>query len=337
MATTSLQAIRSKVRRITRSPSEAQLSTTQLDDYINTAVLYELPYELRLFPLRKPFTFYTQPNVDTYSTNTTDVNNALYDFKNKYVAVHPPVFFAGVEGLFTQQREVFYGYYPQTNWVQDTQNRGDGSPGPFTGTLTGFPVLQNNVIFTCLDTSGTGMTLVDYPVSNIIGALGKVNNTEDLSTFPYGQINYITGVYTVTFYNNTQTQAPVYSETIYYQPAYPRAMLYFNDTFTIRPVPDKVYAIQIEVEARPTELLDVDQSPELNQWWQYIAMLASRMIFEDRMDAESIALLMPMLKHQENLVVRTSAAQYVNERSVTIYTQGKIYGWGGWGAAGWPM
>ena len=101
MADSSLAAIQDKVRRITRSPSEAYLTDAQLNQYINTFVLYDFPSEIRLFNLRQVFTFYTDPYVDTYSTNTVDTLSPLYNFKNKYISVHPPLFMAGVQCFYT--------------------------------------------------------------------------------------------------------------------------------------------------------------------------------------------------------------------------------------------
>src|SRR5690348_11516343 len=127
MASSTLQAIRTKVRRLTRTPSLSQLSNAQLDEYINTFILFDFPEHLRLFSLRSVLTFYTQPGVDVYETNTTDTTNPLYNFKNKYIAVHPPLFLAGVQGYFTQYRDVFYGFYPQTKNIAQTQLFGDGT------------------------------------------------------------------------------------------------------------------------------------------------------------------------------------------------------------------
>ena len=335
MADSTLAAIHEKVRRITRTPSMAQLTDAQLDQYINTFVLYDFPSNIRLFPLRTLLTFYTQPNVDTYSTNTTVVTDPLYNFKNKYIAIHPPVFIAGIQSFYTQWRDVFYGYFPQTNTIADTQLRGNGTAGPFTGTLIGHPVLQNSLNFNCLDANGTSMIIVDYPVSNVLGALGIPGQPQTLPS-PYGQIDYVTGDFTVNFPNPTANMATIWSESITYMPGKPTAILYYNDQFTIRPVPDKTYTVQFEVDIRPTELINTTDIPELEQWWQYIAWGAAKKIFEDRLDYESLNMMMPSFKEQERLCLRTTLTQQANERTVTIYTQGKNFGFFGWGGSGWP-
>lgn len=330
MALSTLVAIREKVRKITRSPSSALLTDAQIDEYVNTVLQYDLPSQLRLFNLRTNLTFYTQPNVDVYQTNTVVTTDPLYNFKNRYIAVHPPVFLAGIQGFYTQWRDEFYGYYPQTNTIADTQLRGDGTTGPFTGTLFATPVLQNNVNFNVLNAAGTAMILVDTPTSNVLGTLGIPNGPAT------GTINYITGAFTLNFPANTQTGAPIMSETIPYQAGKPIAMLYYEDKFTIRPVPDKVYSIQIEADIRPTELLAANQSPQLEQWWQYIALFASKKVFEDKLDYESVQQMMPTFKEQEAMVLSRTLTQQVNEGTKTIYNQGKTYGFGFWNWGSWP-
>lgn len=333
MAGTTLSDIRTKVRRITRTPDVNQLSNTDLDQYINTYILYDLPSSLRLFNLRTNLTFYTQPNVDVYETNTTDPNDPLFNFKNRYIAVHEPVFLAGIQGFYTQYRNTFYGYFPQTNSIAQTGLFGDGTTGPFVGTLSAIPVLRDNVFFNTLDASGNGMILVDFPIAGTqTGILAQPND----SGTPLGSINYVTGAYTLNFPANTVANTPIFSDTIPYQPGKPYSILYYDDKFTIRPVPDNVYSIQIEADIRPTELLATNQSPDLEQWWQLVAYGASLKIFQDRMDTDSAAQIFPEFQRQERMALRTTLTQQVNMRTQTIFTQNQwgIGGWGFWG--NWP-
>jgi len=55
VVSSNLQTIQQKVRRLTRSPSEAQLTDAQLNQYINTFVLYDFPEQIRTFNLLKDF------------------------------------------------------------------------------------------------------------------------------------------------------------------------------------------------------------------------------------------------------------------------------------------
>ena len=339
MANSTLAAIQQKVRRLTRSPSLQQLSDADLNQYINTFILYDFPEHLRLFSLRTTLTFYTQPFIDVYETNTTDPNNPLYNFKNKYITVHPTIYIAGRPVFWTQYRDIFYGNYPQTNFVFNTRFIGNGTQGPFASNLEQFPVLQNSVLFTALDIDGAAMQVIDYPFDNVLGALGIPGVPQTIPS-PYGQINYQTGAYTVTFPANTMNSDSnvIYGEGIFYQPGLPISCLYFDNKFTLRPVPDKSYVVQLEADIRPTELIQTTDVPQIEQWWQFIAYGAAKKIFEDRMDLDSVALITPEFQAQMDMVNRTNLVQQANERTVTIYTVGKNYGWGfGWNGSNWPF
>ncbi len=352
MALAQLSNIREAVRQYTRSPSEAQLSTQQLDDFINMALLYDFPSDLRLFSLRTTLNFYTQPGVDTYQTNTTDPLDPLYNFKNKYITIHPQVFMAGVPASFTQYRDVFYGQWPQTNAVVNTGLAGNGTQGPFTGIVntaaqnnlpTGLSsprILQKSVIFTALDTNATAMVLVDYPVSNTTGALGLPGQPQTLPS-PYGQIDYWTGNYTLNFPNPTANSSnaipdPITVEYVPYVAGKPIAMLYFNNIMTIRPVPNMAYLVQLEADIRPTELVSSTDTPDIDQWMEYIALGASLRILARRVDTETYAQLEPLWKNEQNRVNRTSLMQTANMRTQTIYTVGRSNTWG-WFGSNWPF
>ena len=344
MADATLQAIKTKVRRLTRSPSLAQLSDEDLDQYINTFILYDFPEHLRLFSLRSTLTFYTQPGVDVYSTSTNPLD-PLFNFQNLYIAVHPPAYIAGIQAGYTQWRDVFYGQWPQTNQIQNTLILGDGTSGPFTGQINAYSppqpptntqnngILQNSVLFSCLDANGNAMIIVDYPTSNVLGALGQPNQPQTIPS-PYGQINYVTGQFTVTFPNPTAVSGtipnPLWAEYVPYISGKPISILYYNNEFILRPVPDKAYSVQVEVDIRPTELLVNTQVPQIEQWWQWIAYGCAKKIFEDRMDLDSVQMILPEFQMQMAMVNRTSLTQNANERTVTIYTQGRSWGWG-WG------
>jgi hypothetical protein len=339
MADSTLNAIRSKVRLVTHSPSTAQITDAQIDQYINTFMLYDFPEQLRLFSMRTTLQFYTQPYVDTYETNTTNPLDPLYNFRNKYTAIHQPVYLAGVPGFLTQDRAYFYSVWPQTHTIYDTTLRGNGTAGPYIGSVAAgspTPILQGSVTLTTTDLLGNSLILKDYAQAGTpqVGFLG-IPGQDPLSILPYGFINYITGQFNATFSANVPAANPIYGESIPYQPAKPIAILYYDNQFVIRPVPDMTYVISVEADIRPTELLASIQIPDEEQWWQYVALGASIKIFQDRFDMDSVNLIWPEFQRQEDMVGRKSLAQYANERAKTLYTQPKTFG-AGWFMTNWP-
>ncbi len=124
----------------------------------------------------------------------------------------------------------------------------------------------------------------------------------------------------INFSNITAPGQPITSQTVPMALARPQAMCFWSNQFILRPVPDQPYPINMEVYKRPDSLLQLNQDPKLQQYWQYIAYGAALKIFQDRSDTDSAALIFPEFKHQEMLVQRRSWVQYANEQVGTIYT-----------------
>ena len=304
MADSTLAAIRKKVRRLTRTPSEQQLSNADIDEYINTFILYDLPQTIRLFSLRKTLTFYTDPNVDVYETNAI-VGDPLENFENKYTAVYTPIYVAGYEACLYQSEAGFYEAYPLTNNIS-TETTGNGVIVNFAGTLSNVPIVSNRVVFNSIDANNNGLELHD-------DGLGV------LSGDGVGTIDYITGAYTLAWTVAPASGKNINSLTVPYTAARPDTVLYFNNKFTVRPIPDQVYPIQVEVDVRPNELLATGTSPDLEQWSQLISYGAAKKVFEDRGTLEDVQAILPELKNQEILVLRRSNAQVSQNRTDTIY------------------
>lgn len=369
---TTLSAIRQKVRRLTLAPMPAQLSDADLDNFINTFVVYDFPEQLRTFNLRTPFTFFTNPGQDVYPTdiasfgiNPAAVNNPLYNFQNKYLTIHPPAYAAGYQIMFTQSREQFFGIYPLLNAISSIGVSGDGATIAFTGVINtqqsivppglvqNLQLIQNNVLFSSVGNAGQGLALADVPVIDINGNPTTDGNLYDVNSAAYATakatpptvviaantINYITGVFSITFPSAPAQGIAINSQTIPTQQSIPQAMLFYNNQFTLRPVPDQPYRIQFDVYQRPAALLDAGQSPELEEYWQYISYGASRKILQDRMDMDTLVLIEPEFKAQENLCLRRTLVQLSNNRTSTIYAEniGTGMGCNGWGGTNFPL
>lgn len=370
--TSTLSAIETKVRRLTRSPSTAQLSQSDLDNYINTFIVYDFPEHLRMFNLRTTFNFWCNPYQDVYNTDIFSFGGAsdaeqndLYNFQNLYLSVHDPVYIAGYQSFYTQSPEQFYGIYPRTNNIQSIGPVGDGMTTTFTGFIpilsgsivpnsaqAGACLVKGNVLFSSVDINSNGLSLVDVPILDSVtgnptvwGNLyvpGQQPSTPPLGVAPYtpmvggapnsdNYVNYVTGQFTITFPTAPMNGSLINSQTIPQIVSLPQALLYYDNQFIVRPVPDQPYQINIEAYSRPTALLSENQSPQLEEWWQYIAYGAAKKILEDRMDMETVQLILPEFNKQQRMCSRRSIVQYTNERVATIYTDQVNIGSNNWG------
>lgn len=320
-----LQQIKEKVRKITRSPSTSLLSEAQLEEYINTFVLYDFPEHLRLFYFKTTLTFFTIPFVDTYATDSVP---GLEDFKNRYLTIHPPVYVAGRIIYLSQSRSEFFAAWPLNEALLQI-GAGNGIITNYSGVLqTGAraPVLQNQVSFTSVDSNLSPITVYDVPQSGN-NTIGDLYTNTDPSVLA-GTINYVTGVYSFTFPAPPGPGAVIQAQVKPYQPSIPVSMLFYDTKFTFRPVPDRAYRVEMDAYIRPTELLNDAQEPGLQEFWQYIALGAAKKVFEDRMDMESVQQIMPAYEEQENLVHRRTIVQRTNERTATIYVANPMSGRG---------
>jgi hypothetical protein len=332
MADSTLAAIRTKVRRLTLSPSPNQLSDADIDQYVNTFIQYDFPEHLRLFNLRQKYTFYTSPGVDVYQSNEI-INDPLFEFQQNFLTVHPPVYVDGVEINMTQSESELFRWYPK-NRSDMTLTIGDGVSTTYTGFINSLNsplsqfnsqninILRNYVTITSADAVNNAIVMQDTPYNGATGYLYPPNTYPDLTMPPDANntINYLTGQYTVTFPTAPAAGQNINAHVFYYQPARPTIVMYFQNQFTFRPVPDQAYPVDIEVYVRPTQLLAAGQSPQLEEWWQYIAAMSSKKILEDRRDTDSVNRILPLCKEQELLVLRRTIVQNTNERVATIYT-----------------
>ncbi|NGX57245.1 MAG: hypothetical protein K940chlam3_00131 [Chlamydiae bacterium] len=315
-----LTRIRTKVRRLTASPSESQITTQEVDDYINTFFLFDMPELLRLFNLKDIYEFYTDPNVEAYPFP-----------RNEFIDITQPIYIAGYDSFYTQSREQFYRIYPQQEFEQ-TVATGDGVTNSFSFTLNNTPVLRG--ISYAPDTTVFSQVFVSFTDAGGTSIMGRDNGTggfvnEDGGTALIGAINYVTGAVTnLAFESVPPNTAAITAQYVSYEASRPQAILFFNDTFILRPLPDKAYKVSMEVQKRPTALLAADGNPELEEWWQFLAYGSAKKILEDRQDSTSIKNIMPAFKEQQRLVLRRTTQQLAQERTSTIYSEQtqSIYG-----------
>jgi len=352
-----LDNIRQMVRFLTKSPSQALLTDAMIDQWVNVFLLYDFPEHLRLFELHSTFSWYCQPNIDTYLTDKTiPVNDPLYNFQNTYITVNPPIYVAGYQASYSQSREQFYRMWPQVGSITQV-NAGNGATLAYTGTVTagsnpgspGAPILRNYVLFSSVDVNGMGLQKIDQPILDAV--TGQQTNygrlivptptpppplsltapyTTDINFPSTDFINYLTTQYAVSFATAPAVGVPINAQVYQYVPSRPLSLLWYDNKFIVRPVPDQPYQITMEVYKRPTELIVSTQEPTMEQHWQYIAYGTARKILQLRFDYDSVQLIEPEFRKQQELVLNRTVVQNTTQRVATIYSQQSDLG-GGWG------
>ena len=341
-----LQDIRNKVRRITGKPSPSQITDSQIDAYVNTFYIYDMPEHLRLQNLRVNYQFLTSANIP------------VYDFpKELYLTIMPPVFIAGYQSFMTQSREAFFRINPELNLLQQSVATGNGTNGPYTFTLGATPILRGfkrnppgafaqpsvtypstpvaslnwNVVISAEDAVGTSYSLVDEGTSATNPNIGNLWDPSDIITataIPRGSINYLTGAVTATFASSIPSGNQINIQYVPYVPSRPQSAVFYQDQISLYPIPDQAYTVSFECYAYPTALADSSSTPpgapnvpQLAEWWQMLAYGAADKYFADNGDMENLTKFRPLLEEQMKLCLRRTIVQQTSERVSTIYSE----------------
>jgi hypothetical protein len=153
-----------------------------------------------------------------------------------------------------------------------------------------------------------------------------------------GTVNYVTGRMSFILPSGVSLAAGTLLtvRVSQYQPGRPYSLMFWNNEFTVRPVPKEIHKIEIETYLTPCQFLETNQDPILNQWAQYIAYGAAREILRERQDMEGVANLEEGFLRQEALVLERQGVEEINQRNTTIYSSTvQTQGWNNGFGVGW--
>jgi len=294
VSTWTLSDIRNMVRDLTGSPSTDQLSDSQINTFINNYYTFTMPFELKEQINLQPLNFTTVSNIDVYS------------FPGAFLTDQPMAYADGFPLIFYQDRDIFFQDWPQ-QYTSDSVAAGDGVTQTFSGTTQAFPIISGTYFIT----DGT-QVLSDSQVLNNPSVPYIYNLTGDGS----GTINIVTGAFSATF-----TAAPASTSTIYdkyqgYEPARPQGVLFYNNVFTFRPIPDQVYAITMQGYINQIQLTNDADTPLLTEWGELIAYGAAIEIFSRRGDLQAVNNYYALLKRYENVALGRFVQQFEAVQSV---------------------
>jgi hypothetical protein len=140
------------VRRLIKSPSNAQITDDLIIDYINRFWLMDMDARLQLFDLKTKYQFQTTPGIDQYNmplynVQTEPGNQTIASFP-VYQGFSQTCYANGVQIPFYTQREGFWNVWP--NYIQSLNPEfyGDGSTTTFQLNLPYFPAIPGHVDMT---------------------------------------------------------------------------------------------------------------------------------------------------------------------------------------------
>lgn len=298
-----LANIRQLVRDLTGRPSTDQITDTELDTRINDYYLFTMPFELKEQITNQFLQFKTTPGQDVYS------------FPGGYFTDSPGAYADGFPLVFYQDPDIFYQDWPQQYAVENIAT-GTGAIANFTGGLQNPPVQIASLFITSNDPTGTqgqllladtnSTTSPDFPTGTLTG-----DGT--------GTINYLTGAYNITFDTNPVDSAVIYAKYIGYSGNRPQGVLFFNNQFTLRPIPDQDYQIQMQGYVQPTTLSLTTDTPLQEEWGFVIGYGAALDVFARTGDINSYNELYPLFKRMENIALGRTIQQYSVQQGVARF------------------
>lgn len=381
--------MRTKVRRLTASPSSSQLTDDQIDEAVQTAYVQELPADVKSEFFKEVVEVYLEPNQDRYALAgevNTPSNPDANTSGNVYESIREPVHVEGRRARFYKDRGQFYADWPRTATL-DTSLEGDGSTTSFSVTLSA-PTLQKEIVIgtkvggqtlrlkdggdgviynteqvstegevagvdvtgaptivvTTKEphglTDGTSVTFANLSGTTELNGNSYVIANSTATTFEvtqagasaytgggtftatnvfYGSVDYATGEVALTFPIAPDSAEAINIWYYAYTAGRPYAVLYWKNEVIVRPVPDKVYRVELEAYKYPDQFTTDNDTPVLKQWWQWLAIAASVIILSERQDMEGIKNLAPMLERQERLIRNRKANEEIGQRNATIY------------------
>jgi len=343
-----------KARKLTGSTNSFQITDEQIVQYMNSFYSYDLPAKFRSLKLKDFYTFTTVQGQAVYPFNSeiyTTVEMPCYINNRETKLYNDPWNFYGVNFNWQNGPETFatgtgaVGPYNGFTIAQNLLPSVNNDPGPQSNPSLYFPQsrVQNILIAVnidylntiCVTDDGQGNLIEIFQTNNTAQTQFGWNyyrnyyDTSGVSLTPVGTINYQTGeISNLSFSQVVPQGTPI---NISYNPKVlqmPLAILFFQNQFTLAPVPDQGYTVQLTAYRSPIKaILAEDQTgnPELSEWWEILAVGAAKKIFEDRLDSDGVIFIDKMLKERYDIIETRTYAQIGSRQIYTIYTDQVTY------------
>lgn len=354
------------VRRIIKTASDQVMSDALIIDYISRFYTTDVPARLQLFELKTKYNFLTQPLVDQYNapyypqvTAPGSVTIAPYPI---YQMFEQPVLCDGATISLLTDRNSYVNVYPNFYTNEESDVTGNG------GTTYSFTTINNPIVRANIDVNGqivmdnnaaipypslnsgfyisaqdTNNNLIvlqdvgpDYPTASPTGDANtgnlmlQSNLQAGLSTVS-GTVNYDTGVVTsANFGVAIPSGNTIQVKYVSFAAGRPGLCIFFNNTLTLRPVPDISYLIEMDAYLTPAAFLSSAAALTFGYMAEYLARGAARKILSDTGDWDQFDRYEGLFREQEMLVVRRTDRQRSVSRTPTIFTDAGNQSGFGW-------
>ena len=339
MTVGTLQDIIEKIREVSASGNSLQVTDTKIIKYINSYYLYDFPNDLRILKLKDVYTFNTIQGVDTYPFNF-----------DHWSTVEAPAYCGKVQITLFQDKMTFYGYNFNTQQLE-TFDMGDGTAGPYSGTTQASPIIKsvNNNPIVDTQTANTSVFPAGYPPNFVQNNISRIQNilisantatsslhvTDDGAgnligdCLAGGTIDYQTGaIANLTFTSSVPDDNDIniqYTQAVLSQPY---NILFFQNQFVLRPVPDQSYTIEITAYRQPSQALlgtnststpDLNGRPEQFDWWELLAFGVAKKLYQDRLDTDGVQMMEAFLQEKISEARTRTYGQLGSRQINTIY------------------
>ena len=351
-----------KTRKLTGSSNAFQVTDSYIVQQMHSFYSYDMPAKFRSLNLKDIYTFTTNIGQDVYPFNSElyiTVKQPCYCSKREIRLFNDPWNFYGVN--YNWQQFTYFAY-------------GNGTTGPYTGFTTASPLIGSvnndpgpqtvpnlffpqgrvqNILITAnvIGPNGIGETqnVTDDGQGNLIQIFQTSNSTNQEYGWTYyrqyasstpatpgnATINYQTGEITgLIFAQDIPQGTPIQIQYNPKQFSIPLAIMFYQDQFTLAPVPDAGYTIELTCYRQPIQALlalDMSGNPELSEWWEILAVGAAKKIFEERLDSDGVMFIDKMLRERYDIIETRTYAQIGQERINTIYTDQLTHNYGSGG------
>lgn len=293
-----------EVRTLIQFSNQSNMPDSTILKYLNRWWQISLPQGFTHFALKSEYSFMTVQGQCNYAFPI-----------ELYLNETGIVYCDGLPMKFYQDPNAFANLY-NTNRTNTTTAVGNGTGGNYSGTLLSAPlisgfsdafgVLHSQVFFSTKASIGTPITVYDDGLGGLQGD-------------GVGSIDYQTGEYSILFNYDVPEGTPIYSNCTYYAQGRPFSVLFFQNTFTLRAVPDRPYLISCNAYLVPSYFTSVTQDIPISQYFDIMARGTALRIALTLKDEYQVRFLKGMYEESMTDVQNITTRQRGNQRPSTQF------------------